>query len=54
MNVYPHEIKAVIFDNDGTIVDTIELYFSIMEEMVNDNYINLKNQSVYYNYLVME
>ena len=38
MNVYPHEIKAVCFDNDGTIIDTLELYFTIMEEMVNDKF----------------
>ena len=38
MSVYPHEIKAVIFDNDGTIIDTLELYFTIMEEMVNDKF----------------
>ena len=38
MSVYPHDIKAVIFDNDGTIIDTLELYFTIMEDMVHDKF----------------
>ena len=38
MSLYPHEIKAVIFDNDGTILDTLELYFTIMEQMVNTKF----------------
>jgi pseudouridine-5'-monophosphatase len=38
MSVYPHEIKAVIFDSDGTILDTLELYFTIMENMVDSKF----------------
>ena len=35
---YPHTITGVIFDSDGTIVDTVGSYFSVMERMVNDKF----------------
>ncbi|EAY02702.1 HAD-superfamily hydrolase, subfamily IA, variant 3 containing protein [Trichomonas vaginalis G3] len=36
--VVPNKIKACIFDSDGTIVDTLAIYWSMMEEMANDKF----------------
>ena len=34
MNIWNYPIKAVIFDNDGTILDTLGLYYDALSEIV--------------------
>lgn len=36
--VTPNEIKACIFDSDGTLVDTLAIYWSTMEEIAKDKF----------------
>ncbi|KAH0788229.1 haloacid dehalogenase-like hydrolase family protein [Histomonas meleagridis] len=36
--VWPHQIKAVIFDNDGVILDTLPLYYKALESFVPPPY----------------
>lgn len=31
---YPHTIKCVIFDNDGTLLDTLPIYYQVLEHFV--------------------
>ena len=38
MNVYLHEIKAFIFDNDGTLINTDGVYFPVMEEIAGTKF----------------
>ncbi|KAK8839561.1 Pseudouridine-5'-phosphatase [Tritrichomonas musculus] len=36
--IYPHPIKAVIFDNDGVIVDSIPIYRQVFKEIIGFDY----------------
>lgn len=38
MSVYKPEIQAVIFDNDGTVLDTLNLYYIAMTKLVPPPY----------------
>lgn len=35
---WPHPIKAVVFDNDGVIVDTVPLYVSVNSQLIGRPY----------------
>lgn len=38
MSKYNHPIKAVIFDNDGVIIDSIPIYLQVFKEIVGFDY----------------
>ena len=35
---YPHPIKAVIFDNDGVIIDSIPIYRQVFKDIIGYDY----------------
>ena len=38
MSVWPHPIKAAVFDNDGVLVDTTALYYKVNSEIIGKPY----------------
>ena len=46
MSSYPHPIKAVIFDNDGTILDSIPIYRKANEKLIGQQYPKWFQQTV--------
>ncbi len=38
MSLWPHPIKAIIFDNDGVLVDSVSLYVKVNSEMIGQPY----------------
>ena len=38
MSAWPHPIKAVVFDNDGVLVDTVSLYIQVNSEIIGKPY----------------
>ncbi|OHS98917.1 Pseudouridine-5'-monophosphatase [Tritrichomonas foetus] len=38
MEKYPHPIHAVVFDNDGTILDTLPIYYEVLTRFVPPPY----------------